>query len=140
MTTTEYLKQYRFARLEINALQAEAEEIKKQLQAVTLTFGGEGGNTAPNADKIPRAFEKIDEIEREITARIGALAETRQEIDSTIQQVNDGRLKTILVCRYIGGDSWEHIAAELGYTYHYLTHDLHPKALAEIEKIRAGAQ
>ena len=135
MTTVEYLNQYRLARMEISALTAEAAEIKKQLQAVTLTFG-EGGGGAPNTQKIPRAFEKIDEIEREITARIGKLAELRMEINNVIQAVPDDTLKTVLVSKYIGGESWEYIAAEFGTTRYHMTHRIHPKALAAVERIR----
>lgn len=140
MTTVEYLNQYKYARIEIDALREEAQEIKKQLQEVSLTFGGDGSNTAPNIDKIPRAFEKIDLIEREITARIGALAEVRMEINTVIQSVSDERLKTLLVCRYIAGESFEKIASEMGYTYNHVVMRLHPEALKCVEGVRNGVQ
>lgn len=136
MTTVDYLKQYRLARVEISALTAEAAEIKKQLQAVSLAFGESGGGTGPNTQKIPRAFEKIDEIEREITARISALADLRMEINNAIQAVPEDDLKTVLVSRYIGGESWEYIASEFGVTRYHMTHYVHPKALAAIERVR----
>lgn len=135
METREYLEQYIYAKQEIAALRHEADELRKEAQSISISFGESGGNGQPNADKIPRAVEKITEVESRIEARANDLADLREEIYETIQCVQDCKLRTVLTMRYISGMSWEKIAVEMHYSHKHVTKNLHSQALEEVRKI-----
>lgn len=136
MTAKEYLSQYTTAAAEIEALIDEKQRLRSLAEKTTMSFESDGGASGSvNADKIPAAIEKIIEIEKEIGERIAALATLRIEIYTTICKVKDGKHRVLLLKRYIGNESFEKIAYEMGYNHHYLTHTVYVNALEEIEKI-----
>lgn len=136
MTAKEFLSQYITAGGEIEALIEERQRLRSLAEKTTMGFDYDGsapGTRSP--DKIPEAVEKIMEIEEEIGKRVAALATLRIEIYSTICKVPDGKLRVILLKRYIGNESFERIAMDMAYTYNYIIRVLHPEALAEVEKV-----
>ena len=136
MTAKEFLSQYITAGGEIEALIEERQRLRSLAEKTTMGFENDGsapGTRSP--DKIPEAVEKIMEIEEEIGKRVAALATLRIEIYSKICKVPDGKLRVILLKRYIGNESFERIAYEMGYNHHYLTHKIHNEALEEVEKV-----
>lgn len=136
MTAKEFLSQYISAGGEIEALIEERQRLRSLAEKTTMGFENDGGApTSRNADKIPEAVEKIMEIEEEIGKRVAALAIMRIEIYKTICQIPDGKSRVLLLKRYIGGESFERIAADMGYTYNHICKNLHPDALAEVDKI-----
>jgi hypothetical protein len=80
-------------------------------------------------------IEKIIEIEKEIGERITALAILRIDIYNTICKVKNGKLRVILLKRYIGNESFERIAMDTNFTYNHIVKNLHPQGLDEVEKI-----
>lgn len=135
MTAKEYLSQYITAGEEIKALCYELERVKSISEKVTVSFESDGGASGSvNVNKIPEAVERIMEIERDIGERVSNLAFLRIDIYNTICRVPDGKLRVILLKRYIGNESFERIAYDMGYTYKHITHNLHPSALEEVEK------
>ena len=136
MTAKDYLSRYIAAGGEIEALLEEVQRLRSLAEKATMSFENDGG--APGSrktDKIPEAVEKIMEIEREIGIRVSDLALLRIDIYNTICRVPDSKLRVILLKRYIGGESFERIAYDMGYTYKHVTHNLHTAALEEAEKI-----
>ena len=67
-------------------------------------FGGAGGG------KIISAMERIDEIEREITADIDQLADLRNVIQRGIKMMENDQLREILSYRYLSGMKWSQVA------------------------------
>ncbi len=135
MTAKEYLSQYITAGEEIKALCYELERVKSISEKVTVSFESDGGASGSvNVNKIPEAVERIMEIERDIGERVTKLAFLRIDIYNTICRVPDGKLRVILLKRYIGNESFERISYDMGYTYKHITHNLHPAALEEVEK------
>lgn len=59
-----------------------------------------------------------------------------KEITGVIMQVEDGRLRALLICRYLSFMSWEQVAEEIGQSDRWTRTRLHSDALSEIEKIR----
>jgi hypothetical protein len=136
VTAKEYLSQYISAGEEIKALCYELERVKSISEKVTVSFESDGGASGSvNVNKIPEAVEKIMDIERDIGERVTNLAFLRIDIYNTICRVQDGKLRVILLKRYIGNESFERIAYEMGYNHHYLTHKIHNDALEEVEKV-----
>lgn len=137
MTAKDYLSQYTTAGGEIEALLEEVQRLRSLAEKTTMSFENDG--SAPGTrktDKIPEAVEKIMVIEAEIGKRVAALGVLRIDIYSTICKIPDGKIRILLLKRYIGGESFEKIAYEMGYNHHYLTHTIHVQALEEVEKIR----
>lgn len=136
MTAKEFLSQYITAGGEIEALIEERQRLRSLAEKTTMGFDNDGsapGTRSP--DKIPEAVEKIMEIEEEIGKRVAALAVLRIEIYSTICKVPDGTQRVILLKRYISNQTFERIALDIGYSYKHITHNLHPAALEEVEKL-----
>lgn len=136
MTAKEFLSQYTSAGGEIDALLEEVQRLRSLAEKTTMSFENDGsapGTRSP--DKIPEAVEKIMEIEEEIGKRVAALAVLRIEIYSTICKVPDGTQRVILLKRYISNQTFERIALDIGYSYKHITHNLHPAALEEVEKL-----
>jgi hypothetical protein len=136
VTAKEFLSQYITAGGEIEALIEERQRLRSLAEKTTMGFDNDGsapGTRSP--DKIPEAVEKIMEIEEEIGKRVAALATLRIEIYSAICKVPDGKLRVILLKRYIGNESFERIAMDMAYTYNHIIRVLHPEALAEVEKV-----
>jgi hypothetical protein len=136
VTSKEFLSQYISAGGEIEALIEERQRLRSLAEKTTMGFENDGG--APrsrNADKIPEAVEKIMEIEEEIGNRVASLATIRIKIYSTICKVPDGKLRVILLKRYIGNESFEKIAMDTNFTYNHIVKNLHPQGLDEVDKI-----
>ena len=136
MTAKEFLSQYISAGGEIEALIEERQRLRSLAEKTTIGFENDGGApTSRNADKIPEAVEKIIEIEEEIGNRVASLATIRIKIYSTICKVPDGKLRVILLKRYIGNESFEKIAMDTNFTYNHIVKNLHPQGLDEVDKI-----
>lgn len=136
MTAKEFLSQYISAGGEIEALIEERQRLRSLAEKTTMGFENDGGApTSRNADKIPEAVEKIMEIEEEIGKRVASLATIRIKIYSTICKVPDGKLRVILLKRYIGNESFERIAMDTNFTYNHIVKNLHPQGLDEVDKI-----
>lgn len=67
--------------------------------------------------------------------RIDELYEIKKEILAAVNRVKDPTLRTLLIARYINFKTWERIAEEMHYSYVHVVHNLHPRALNEIDKI-----
>ena len=136
MTAKEYLNQYHDALFEIETLTEEVQRLRSLAEKITVAFDSDGG--APGTrrtDKLEECVEKIMESEEKIQARADELARIRQEVYDTIIKVHDSKLRTLLLMRYIGNSTFETIAYTMNYSYKHITHNLHPEALEEIEKL-----
>ena len=102
---------------------------------------------SPNFDRVPRrslpfnldyTMEKLEIQEEKLTrAKEKALA-LLAEIEDAIDQLEDYDQKQVLRDRWISGMSWQDIAEDC-YLSERSVYYIHQKALAELEKIGAGA-
>ena len=130
MTAKEYLKRYKIINDSINCRLEEIAHLRSIATRLSPTaMFDRAGNVS---DKVGRTVAKIVDLENEINSQIDDLIVTREEIVHTISQIDDDRLKTLLMMRYINGDRWEKIAGRLGYTVDHVTKRLHPRALSKI--------
>ena len=107
----EWLRRYRDAvrtecRLieELAQLRAEAARVT---QALTGMPGGGDGQA------IPRAVERIMDAQQRLAAEAARCAAARAEVKDAIDTVADPLRRDILTRRYILGQRWERIAADL---------------------------
>lgn len=102
----EALRKERVLALEIERLCAEAEHITPLLTG--MPSGG------PNADKLPRAVERITQAQKELAQQVKLCQRIRREVMAALEQVTNPRGYEILRRRYILGQKWEQIAADMG--------------------------
>lgn len=110
--------------LQLEELRSEAERITPLL---SLVPGGAGGN----GDQLQRAVERIEDTRQELSKTIEQGLIARLEIADTINQEHDGQRHEILTRRYLRGQKWEDIAAEMHITTSYLF-QLHAGALDDL--------
>ena len=73
---------------------------------------------------------------RDIDKHKTELFKILKEIMEAIMKVEDGRLRALLIGRYLSFMSWEQVAEEIGQSDRWTRTRLHSDALREIEKIR----
>ena len=132
MNTREFLMQYRNAEYEITEMTETLQRLRSRATKCTTAFG-QTGSGQTDKDKLPAIVEKILEAEKKAEAKIKDLINTQAEVESAITGVNDGKCKALLMMRYLNGKSFEEISVALGYSYHYVVHDLHSKALRSVK-------
>ena len=79
---------------------------------------------------------QITELQRTLYKDLIKLIESRNEVLTRIYKIQDSKLRLLLVKRYICGDTWGKISADMNYSYVHVAHRLHKKALEELEKIK----
>jgi hypothetical protein len=133
MNTREFLLKYRNAEYEIGEMSETLLRLRARATKCTAAYGSNGGGAQPNKDKLPAIIERIIEAEKKTEKRIEDLMSVQAEVEGAIAEVEDGRCKALLMMRYLNGKSFEEISVALGYSYHYVVHDLHTKALRAVK-------
>lgn len=132
MNVKDFLNQYRNAEYEISEMTENLLRLRSRATKCTAAYGSTGSGQ-PNKDKLPAIMERIIEAEKKAEARIDGLISVQEEVESAISGVEDGKCKALLMMRYMNGKSFEEISVALGYSYHYVVHDLHSKALRAVK-------
>ena len=88
------------------------------IAATGMPHGGSG------AGPLAHSVERIILLEHDIDDMIGSFVDIRDEITAAIAQVEDGRYRLLLHCRYILGLSWEDIRNRMNYDLRWV-HRLH---------------
>ena len=128
-----YLKRYVWLDRRINTRINEIEKWRSRIGKITATLSdmpGGGGSIYKNGDIA--IIDKIVDISRQIDQDIDELIIIKEEIESFIGALNNETLKTLMEYRYIDGQSFEWIAAEMYYSWRWI-HKLHKRALEEIQ-------
>jgi hypothetical protein len=111
------LKQEKAMLLEIEQLRAEAERVTPALSGMPR---GPGDGQA-----MPRAVERIVEAQIHMADQVAADQALCTEIKAAIQTVGRPMERVILYRRYIRGQSWERIAADLERSLSWTLHIHH---------------
>lgn len=132
MDTKEWLSRGWKLNDEIKTLEDECEEARSIVSRVT---------TLLSPDKVQTSMVSYDQklvtyLEYKMTLEkaIFKLLEVKNEIEQTIQQLEDSTYRNILRLRYIRFMTWEQIALEVCYSYRQ-TCRLHGEALGEINHV-----
>ena len=106
-----YLYRYRDALRREKTIADEIEALRAEAARVTQALTGmPGGGDGP---AIPRAVERIADAESRLASAYGAALAVRAEVKDAIDTVADPLRRDILTRRYILGQRWERIAADL---------------------------
>lgn len=106
------LRRERVLAQEIERLRTEAEHITPLLTG--MPGGGQG------ADKLPRAVERIEQARAELAAQVEQCQRIRADVVDTIGHVSSPKGQEVMRRRYLLGQRWERIAAEMGVDYRWV--------------------
>lgn len=125
-----WLRRYRQALRRQAELEQEVEQLDSAAKRLTPMLSGmPGGQGDGNA--LPRAVEGLIQAKEELAAQIDACGTIRLEVAAAIDQVANQRDNEILRRRYILGQRWEEIAAEMHYNYQHICRQ-HRKAVEKL--------
>ena len=131
----QYLRQYLIVIKEIDRKADEIKRLRSLAEKVTQTISTDRVQTSPRGDQLPDAIARIICLEDDIAAQIEQMIIIRTDIDTTINRIDDLRLRILLNYRYIDGMTWEEIAVKMGLSYVHIVHRLHPYALKKITDV-----
>lgn len=67
-------------------------------------------------DRISETYARIDELERKINDRIDELIQLKAEALQRLEKLSDLDQQNVLDARYIEGNKWEKISADLDFS------------------------
>ena len=134
MTTKEWLERYKTVKGEVKALRdAKAEALSAASGKATAYSDTKSNTSFGNATETK--IIKYVAISEMLEAKINELLSTQSEILLTINNVQDGILRTLLTERYINRKSWELVAEAIDYnSVLWVRTSLHSRALFFVQK------
>lgn len=127
----QFLRQYRNVLQKVEMLQKDLIRWRELGEKITPSLTGmpQGGQNVP---KVEQAAVMICDTEKEINERIKQLSALYLQILNVIETVDDINLQNLLHRRYIDGQTFEKIAADMHYSWRHV-HRQHKKALSDIK-------
>ena len=125
-----FLRRYRDAQRTMRRCMEELEQLRSEAASVSQALSGmpSGGG---DGQAIPRAVERIDDAERRLASAYGTALAERCRVKDAIDTVPDPLRRDILTRRYILGQRWERIAADLDRDLRWVLR-LHHRAVDEL--------
>lgn len=154
MDAKEYLMQIKIIRAKLDVIDANIRKLKQEIEKLTevtvRSAWPDGqprgtkttdptGTTASrladqNLERCRELHKQLLEYEYEQLQEKSRLWSKSLEVYGLIGEIKDAVLYTIIVKRYIDGDTFEQIAVDINYTWRH-TINLHGKALQEVQKL-----
>ncbi|MPM91285.1 hypothetical protein SDC9_138413 [bioreactor metagenome] len=132
MTAKELLQQYQDAEKEIRAKLDKLERYREMATRTTTSFSKAKVFTSTE-NKMETIVAGIVDLQSDIEKRVCELRDVQHNVECIIRQVTKSKPRTVLLRRYINGQTWEEIAVAMGITYQWVC-ELHGQALQEITK------
>ena len=123
------LKQYIRLEKRIARLLDEKKKWEEKAEAISPVYSDMP--KAGGGDKIQNAVCQIVDLEQDINREIDAQIDLRRRIEAAVKQMDDEKLRDVMMYRYIDGLKLEEIAIEMSYSYMQI-YRLHKKAISEI--------
>ena len=99
---------------------------------ITPKHGGIGNQLDGMGNQLERAIDKYMEAEQKYYQRVVEVDEILNDIEASIDELEDDTLRVLLRHRYIDGMKWEEIAVKMHHGWSYI-YELHSKALLLIK-------
>lgn len=125
-----YLRRYRDAQRTMRRLLEELQQLQAEATSVSQALSGmpSGGG---DGQAIPRAVERIADAESRLVSAYGAALAECSRVKDAIDTVPDPLRRDILTSRYILGQRWERIAADIDRDLRWVLR-LHHRAVDEL--------
>lgn len=132
MTAKDYLSQAHFLDQRINSKITQVAAQRELATNVTSTVSDMPRSASSDVHRMEDIILNIFRLESEINEDIDALVDLKREIIGVIKSVENIEQQTILEKRYLCFETWEVIAADMGYDIRWL-YRLHGRALEVVE-------
>ena len=125
-----FLRRYRDAKRTLRCLLEELQQLQADAASVSQALSGmpSGGG---DGQAIPRAVERIEAAEIRLASAYGAALAELNWVKGAIDTVPDPLRRDILTRRYILGQRWEWIAADIDRDLRWVLR-LHHRAVDEL--------
>ena len=125
-----FLRRYRDAQRTMRRCMEELSQLRAEAASVSVALSGmpSGGG---DGQAIPRAVERIADAESRLASAYSTALAERSRIKDAIDTVPDPLRRDILTRRYILGQRWERIAADLDRDLRWVLR-LHHRAVDEL--------
>ena len=129
-----YLRQVENLDVRIQNKLIERQQWESIALGITASIGGDRVQSSGSQQKMADAVEKCVDMEKEIKALVDNLIETKKDVISTIEQLENPTEYDILHKRYIQAMSLQEIADRYGREYTSIT-TTHGRALKNVQRI-----
>ena len=133
MDTKQYLRQIKRLDRQIQNKLSELYNLKMMASSISVSNEGERVQTSGNKDQLGAVVAKIVDMEKEVDKMVDLFVDTRNEIISQIDSMDDLDSYDILSMRYVSGKTFHEISEKTGWSIRKVF-SLHGKALLEFEK------
>ena len=123
-----YLWRVRDAERELKRLEEEYDQAKSDILHLKAMEYDKDRVSNSRIGDLSDAIATLESCAERIAKQWNKLIALREGAKARIEQIEDGRYRDVLVRRYLQGQSWEWIAARMGYEFRY-TLKLHGLAL-----------
>ena len=123
-----YLWRVRDAERELKRLEEEYEQAKADILHLKAMEYNKDKVSNSRIGDLSDAIAALEGYAERIAKQWDKLIALREDAKARIEQIEDGRYRDVLVRRYLQGQSWEWIAAGMGYEFRYML-KLHGLAL-----------
>lgn len=135
LTAKEYLSQAYRIDQRINSKLEQVQSLRDLATKATATLSNTPRSASRNIHRMEDFITKAMDLESEINADLCQLIDTKREITTVVNCVENRDLQILLEMRYLCYKTWEEIASALNFDLRWL-HRLHGRALDEVEATR----
>jgi uncharacterized protein YukE len=133
MQAKTYLKQIKKLNTLIENKKIEIEQLQAAAEGASSSLFSERVQTSVNPDRMANAIGKYIELEKELEKRLQELISVRQEIISTIEQLDTVEYDTLHMI-YVQNLTFYDVSAKYDKSYSWST-TIHGRALKSVQKI-----
>ena len=130
MTAKEYLRRAYKLNEEIDQLKAAKRTMFNRITSITPKYNSD----TVSGTKDPHKYDAYAQFAAEIDNRVNELVSIKSDILNTINKVEDAKLRTLLIARYINFMTFEGIAVMMNYDWRHIMR-LHSAALKAIDEV-----
>ena len=108
----EFLTMPKKTKLQIRSKQMQIEDLRLQMLPGAVRYDKDTVQSSPE-DPMMKFIVRVDELERAIEGLKQRYVDEQKLISEAIEMLEDKREQVVLIGRYVSGDSYDEIAAEL---------------------------
>ena len=108
----EFLTMPKKTKLQIRSKQMQIEDLRLQMLPGAVRYDKDTVQSSPE-DPMMKFIGRVDELERAIEGLKQRYVDEQKMISEAIEMLEDEREQVVLIGRYVSGDSYDEIAAEL---------------------------
>lgn len=137
MTKKEYLNQYLIAYKEAERIGSDIARLRMRYALPSAIQYSDMPKSHNTEHDLSDYMAKVDQLERELNAKLDACIGIERRIRVDIDRMDDGKERELLRLRYIDGLTWERIAEVMNHSDRYVRGKLHGKALLHFNPSRS---